>query len=127
MSQPSKQSKAAYSASEKGKAQKKAHYLLNKEKYQHSERDRQYQKMYGISVDDYNRMLEEQGGVCKICGTDKPNTAGKKYFAIDHCHSTGVVRGLLCNVCNVAVGFVEKHYRRVAVYLEAPAEITREQ
>lgn len=59
-------------------------------------------KRYGISLDDYDRMLEEQGNRCGICGTDTPR--GHGHFHIDHCHDSGKIRGLLCHSCNTALG-----------------------
>jgi hypothetical protein len=63
---------------------------------------------YGISLEMYNEMLEQQSGVCKICGKEESaNTRGskeKRGLAIDHCHTTGMVRGLLCTNCNTALG-----------------------
>lgn len=58
---------------------------------------------YGITPEQYNEMLERQGGCCAICGTTKP---GRKdnHWSIDHCHNTKVVRGLLCHHCNVGLG-----------------------
>ena len=60
---------------------------------------------YGITLEDYNRMFEEQGGKCAICSAE--DTGGKHKdaaFHVDHCHDTGKVRGLLCNQCNLALG-----------------------
>lgn len=57
-------------------------------------------KRYGISITDYNRLLESQGGVCAICKT----VGGKKGLGVDHCHETGGIRGLLCSKCNTAIG-----------------------
>lgn len=57
-------------------------------------------KKYGITSDDYDEMLIEQNGVCGICG--QPPTTRR--LCIDHDHETGIVRGLLCNECNVALG-----------------------
>jgi len=57
-----------------------------------------YQRAYGMSVDDFTEIRTKQGGKCKICGM----CIGKLY--IDHDHITGVVRGLLCNNCNTALG-----------------------
>ena len=57
---------------------------------------------YGITLEDYDRMLEDQGGSCAVCGTEHPG--GKGRFHVDHNHSTGKVRGLLCHSCNVGLG-----------------------
>lgn len=60
---------------------------------------------FRLRQEDYYRILEDQNDECAICGTSfldtKPN--------IDHNHSTGKVRGLLCTDCNLAVGWYEKH------------------
>lgn len=60
-------------------------------------------RMYGISVEDYEQMLEDQNGGCYICGK-KPD--GKRALDIDHDHITGKVRGLLCSNHNRALGLL---------------------
>lgn len=66
-------------------------------------KDRYLKKHYGISLDDYEKMFEKQNGVCAICGD--PNMSERyKYLAVDHCHETGRIRGLLCDACNKALG-----------------------
>ena len=60
---------------------------------------------YNISVDDYNKMLEEQNHCCKICGEHSSNNTKNKLY-VDHSHKTGKVRGLLCNKCNTALGLL---------------------
>ena len=60
-------------------------------------------RMYGIDVEDYERMLEEQNGGCYICGK-KPE--GTRALDIDHDHVTGKVRGLLCSNHNRALGLL---------------------
>lgn len=55
-------------------------------------------KTYGLSEEQYKAMLEAQGGLCKIC-----KKVGKKLH-VDHCHRTGLIRGILCNYCNVMLG-----------------------
>ena len=65
-----------------------------------------YQRMYGITIEDYVRMLEEQGGRCAICRTDEPGGSGSR-FAVDHDHKTGEVRGLLCKNCNTGIGLLQ--------------------
>lgn len=58
-------------------------------------------------MDDYNRMLKEQDGVCAICKSDDPKSPERVgYWYVDHCHTTGKVRGLLCNSCNRGVGLL---------------------
>jgi len=57
---------------------------------------------YDITIEEYNKMLEDQGGVCAICGTDK--TGGKGRFCVDHDHETDKIRGLLCRNCNLLLG-----------------------
>lgn len=62
-------------------------------------------KEYGIDLDEYNEMLENQNHVCKICGnpeTKKLNNITWK-LSVDHCHETGKIRGLLCSKCNVGL------------------------
>ena len=65
---------------------------------------------YGITIEDYDRMLGDQDGVCKICkNTTKPKFSNNKNkLSVDHCHSTGKVRGLLCSTCNLILGEIER-------------------
>ena len=57
---------------------------------------------YGITLKEYNKMFINQNGVCAIC--NNPETLDNKSLAVDHCHNTGKVRGLLCTLCNTAIG-----------------------
>jgi hypothetical protein len=53
----------------------------------------------GISVAEYDRLIEGSGGLCALCGEsygERPN--------VDHCHKTGKVRGVLCSRCNTGIG-----------------------
>jgi hypothetical protein len=59
-------------------------------------------KKYGITLADYNRRLELQGNKCACCGRSEPG--GRGGFAVDHDHATGLIRGLLCNSCNLGIG-----------------------
>lgn len=65
-------------------------------------RNWRFKRKYGISLDDYNVMLEKQHGVCAICG--KLPFGRYKRLCVDHNHDTGVVRGLLCVSCNHLLG-----------------------
>ena len=99
-------------------AQKRKHYADNKDKYYTLERDRQYRLRYGITLADYDRMFAEQGGKCKICGAEQAGKVGQ-CFAVDHCHTTLKVRGLLCIKCNSRLGWFERYRESVNEYLES--------
>ena len=58
---------------------------------------------YGISHKDYTDLLEGQNGGCAICGTKTPSS-NRKVFYVDHDHSSGMIRGLLCLSCNRGIG-----------------------
>ena len=62
---------------------------------------RKLKRTYGITLEDYYKMTDEQDGLCKICKI-KPE---KLY--VDHCHDTGIVRGLLCNQCNAGIAMLK--------------------
>ncbi len=72
-------------------------------------------RMYGIDVPDYERMLEEQGGGCYICGK-KPED--KRALDIDHDHKTGKVRGLLCSNHNRGLGLLDDNILHIIKALE---------
>lgn len=57
---------------------------------------------FGLTPQQYEDMLVAQNYRCAMCGTDRPGGRGR--FPVDHCHATGKVRGLLCNLCNVGLG-----------------------
>jgi hypothetical protein len=76
----------------------------NKEKARVANRRITLQRYYGLSVEEYEHMLRQQGGVCAICGTAGYDKR-QKYLCVDHDHATGAIRGLLCGRCNFAVGF----------------------
>uniref|UniRef100_UPI00111D166A endonuclease VII domain-containing protein n=1 Tax=Nitrospira cf. moscoviensis SBR1015 TaxID=96242 RepID=UPI00111D166A len=64
-------------------------------------RERHQKYKYGLTTEQYNAMLLEQGGGCAICrGQCKRNSR----LSVDHCHRTGAVRGLLCSNCNTGIG-----------------------
>lgn len=65
-------------------------------------RENQLKVKYNITLQDWNDMYESQGFKCAICETEEP--MGNGLFHVDHCHSTGKIRGLLCHHCNSALG-----------------------
>lgn len=66
--------------------------------------------LFGITIDDYNQMLEKQNHRCATCNKKETRIAYKtgriRYLSVDHCHKTGVIRGLLCDQCNRTLGLL---------------------
>lgn len=92
-------------------------YNDNKDRANENKRRWNLQKLYGITIEEYDAMLEAQNGVCLVCQEEDKDTN----LAVDHCHSTGRVRGLLCNNCNRAIGLLKDNpavIKRAAAYLE---------
>lgn len=74
---------------------------------------------YGLTPAEYDRILATQGGGCACCGSKK-NKSGRRMF-VDHDHSTGAVRGLLCHHCNAGIGHLGdtlEGVKRAVAYLE---------
>ena len=84
-------------------------------------RNARLKRVYGISGAQYEAMLVAQNGVCAICGGTFEVGPFRKP-CVDHDHITGAVRGLLCNDCNVGLGFYERKNfaTSAAAYLSAP-------
>lgn len=81
-----------------------------------------YPSRYGITVEDYWRMHAQQDGKCLICGGTEDR------LVVDHCHETSKVRGLLCNRCNVGIGYFRHDPDRLmaaSAYLLAQVEVIR--
>jgi Recombination endonuclease VII len=109
-------SKKKWSKSERG--------IATQKRYAHTEvalrnqRKCALRKKYGMSIEDYDRMLAAQGGVCGIC--QKPSKRKNGLFDVDHDHRTGRVRGLLCHGCNTLLalaGDSAEVLRRTAAFL----------
>ena len=73
----------------------------NTEKHLVRMRERAKERRYGITQEQFNKMLIDQKNMCAICSSKFKNT---KNTHIDHCHDSSRVRGLLCNNCNMALG-----------------------
>ena len=80
-------------------------------------RKHQLKYKYGLTEEEYGAMVSRQGGACAVCGV-----VPKKKLFVDHCHTTGDIRGLLCDQCNFAIGHMRDdpdRLRRAADYLES--------
>lgn len=85
------------------------------------------QKNYGITLEEYAELVEKHAGACAICGGEgfELVKGQKNLLVIDHCHSTGKVRGLLCHNCNRGLGLFQDsvdNLRRAADYVEINKE-----
>jgi Recombination endonuclease VII len=84
-------------------------------------RARNLEREYGLSVEEYDVLLEVQNGVCAICKRPERriNNKSKKLQAlsVDHDHNTGRIRGLLCNNCNWGLGWFERFCEETSGYL----------
>ncbi len=64
---------------------------------------------YGLTLDDYQKMLDKQNNRCAICEKEESSISRfgtPKRLTVDHCHATGRIRGLLCDNCNRGLGFL---------------------
>lgn len=86
---------------EKVRVAKREWGAANKCKVRDMNRRKHLKRTYGITVEEYEAILQSQGNRCKVCRTDEPGRTG---WCIDHNHRTGVVRGILCHDCNLAIG-----------------------
>lgn len=93
----------------------KEHYSNYKKIYNQTHKDSELEirrhrhyhikRKYGISIDEYELMLVHQNNKCLICAKDQ--TKEQQAFAVDHCHKTGKIRGLLCCSCNRGIGYLK--------------------
>lgn len=84
------------------RAYSRAYRSFNVEK----EKARALRESFKLELHQYRQMLADQNGVCAICKQPENHKRnGKiKALAVDHCHDTGIIRGLLCSDCNTAIG-----------------------
>lgn len=79
-------------------------YHYNNEKVKNS----YIKSVYGLTLEEYYNKIEEQNNRCAICGREFKNS---KDTYIDHNHTTGEIRGLLCSKCNPAIGLLSENQR----------------
>lgn len=88
-------------------------WLLRKEYYQsergiESSRRTHLKRKYNMTLEEYNVMFENQNGVCEVCG-EPEGCSRNTFLAVDHCHETNEIRGLLCTNCNRALGLLKEN------------------
>jgi hypothetical protein len=94
------------------RARTKAWYAANRDRRIETLRKWHFAKKYGITPDDFDVLLLCQNNVCAIC------SSRRKTMCVDHDHSTGEVRGVLCRSCNVALGQMEDNVAWLARAIE---------
>lgn len=82
--------------------------FYNSERGIESSRKAHLKRMYGISLEEYNELSERQNHKCAICN-EKEIYYRNKVLCVDHCHTTGKIRGLLCNTCNRVLGMFKEN------------------
>ena len=110
-------------AKEKKKQYMKEYHQKPEVKKKQKQNSWKYQGIKDMTIERYNKILEEQNNCCKICG--KNQLEFKKKLHIDHCHSTGEVRGIVCYRCNIGLGFIDNKiwFDKVLKYLGDKGEI----
>jgi hypothetical protein len=79
----------------------------NKERIAEYNSSYKLQYNYGLSTEDYEKLLNKQNSKCAICNIDQKDL--KRKLVVDHCHSSNKVRGLLCSHCNVGIGMLKEN------------------
>ncbi len=115
---------------EKSRLNSKSYYENNRAKVLEKARikgqaggwlDTRLRQKFGIGLLEYQQMVEAQENKCKLCGREERTR--QRRLAVDHCHATMKIRGLLCHHCNTGLGnFMDDIdlLRRAIAYLEGP-------
>jgi hypothetical protein len=82
---------------------------MRKWRAENKEKRAAYQRQwkFGVSPEQHDAMLEQQSFKCAVCQTDEPT-------CVDHCHTSGAVRGLLCRPCNLGLGHFKDNATTIA-------------
>lgn len=102
-------------------AHNRVYYYANYAKRKKIIRNSTLKRLYGITIEDYDAMLVSQGFACAVCEAP-PSACVQGTLSVDHCHSTGRVRGLLCDKCNRALGLLNDDMVLIARLLDYARE-----
>ena len=111
------------------KSDARAVFVANPEPYRRRSRDKPPEERradrlrlkYGLTLEDYDKLLLQQEGKCAICQTAQSGHNMTDELLVDHCHTTNKVRGLLCCSCNLMIGKSQDNpdvLKAAAAYLE---------
>ena len=99
--------------------------LNNPERMASERRRGMLKRNYGLTVEQYNEMLESQGNGCAICGSETGGRKDVTRLAVDHCHNSGQIRGLLCVNCNNGLGRFKDSIELLEKAIDYLAEIKK--
>ena len=101
----------SYRCKDCDKIQGKAYRERHKERDRVNRRNESRRRKYGLSEDGYNKIIEYQNDTCPICLRHLTHGWGQFHKAtkavVDHCHDTGITRGILCTQCNKGIGLLK--------------------
>jgi hypothetical protein len=124
------QARARYAADpEYHRAKARKHIENYRKNNPDANRNKHYKKRYGITVDQYEAMAKAQNYLCAICGlpeSKKRKDGTDSILAVDHDHTTGAVRELLCVGCNHMLGNIENRnvsLDAIAAYIKRHSEV----
>lgn len=103
---------------EKIKARSRDHGKHWRQMYPDRAKNQTLKKKYGITLEQYEEKLKSQGMLCACCGLELDEKSIIRKPQVDHCHSTGLFRGILCRTCNIVEGFLEKKGDVLALVIE---------
>ncbi|SRR5258706_2029549 len=97
----------------------------NREWLSAKNRRNRFMRHFGMTVEQYEALAVQQHGLCAICGNEETtasNPGSVNSLAVDHCHATGRIRGLICHRCNHVLGLMKDNVvalRAAALYVES--------
>jgi len=100
---------------QKNKEKYRINYQNNKEKIKERSRKNKLKRDFGLTITDYNNLVEAQDNCCAVCGRHLIEL--KRRLSVDHNHRTNQVRGLLCRQCNYNLGWYEQCKQQIENYL----------
>lgn len=108
------------------KEKSREHYVRNKADILKRTKQYFYKKQYGMTREQVTELIEQQNNRCAICQKHpSERLAGGARLRVDHCHTTGKIRGLLCHSCNAALGLFKDDpslLLKAALYLETASK-----
>ena len=98
------------------------YYNVDKKEHKRANRNNHLKRLYGITIDEYEQMVKNQDNKCAICKQPEKlidhRSKNLKNLAVDHCHKTSKVRGLLCCNCNKTFGFINENIETLTAMIE---------